>query len=254
MLSKFRRQIIQMAYNAKEGHIPSALSILDIVYVLYDKILKIDPTNPTDPNRDRFILSKGHGALALYVVLAEKGFFPVSELGKFAQYGSMLGGHPDCTKVPGVEASTGSLGHGAAMSIGIAMALKIQKNPAKVYCLIGDGELNGGSVWESALLAAHHRLDNLCWIIDYNHSTGRALGLGDLHMKFRSFGWLAAYGNGHYHQFMCNVFPNKISYYPFVFIANTIKGEGISFMAGNPMWHHKFPNQEEYDMAMGELL
>jgi transketolase len=178
-----------MATNAGEGHVPSALSILDILWVLYDRILKINPSYPKSPTRDRFILSKGHAALGLYVILAKKGFFPSSELEDFGKYDGFLGGHPDRNKVSGVEASTGSLGHGFPMSVGIALGLRIKKIDSKVFVLIGDGEANEGSVWESALLASHHNLSNLCCIIDYNHSTDRALKVGDMVSKFKSFGW-----------------------------------------------------------------
>lgn len=258
MINKLKRQIIQMSFESGEGHIASAFSILDIIWVLYDRVLNVNPDNPDDPDRDRFILSKGHGCLAHYVVLAEKGFFPIENLPTFAQYNSMLGGHPDRTIVPGVEASTGSLGHGAVISVGIAMALKIRGKSSRVYCLIGDGELNEGSVWEAAMLATHHKLSNLCWIVDYNHSTDRALQVNPLMSKFDAFGWISLSGNGHTHSHLYNAFALDFRVVggnnPVVFIANTVKGNGVSFMENNPEWHHKAPNQDEYDRIIRELL
>ena len=186
-LKELRKQIITISTNAKEGHVPSALSVLDILWVLYNDILRIDPLHPTLLDRDRFVLSKGHAAIGLYVILAHKGFFPVSMLDTFAKYDSILGGHPDKNKVPGVEASTGSLAHGFPLSVGMALGLKIKKSDSRVYAIVGDGELNEGPIWESALLASHHRLSNLCCIVDYNHSTDRALQVGDIVKKFESF-------------------------------------------------------------------
>lgn len=255
MLNDLRKQIIRMAYLSKEGHIPSALSILEIVWVLYDQILNISPEYPANLHRDRFVLSKGHGCLALYTVLAQKGFpFVKDSLGSFAKYGSILGGHPDRIKVAGIEASTGSLGHGVAISVGIAMSLKMLKlEKPKVYCIVGDGELNEGSVWESVLLASQYNLGNLCWIIDYNHSTDRALEITALASKFLSFGWFVAGVDGHSLLDLKQALKFQNVDCPRVIIANTIKGKGVSFMENNPEWHHKIPNQDEYQKAMFEL-
>jgi len=255
--NKLRRQIVDMVYKSGEGHIASAFSILDIIWILYDQILNVNPHNVNNFYRDRFILSKGHGCLALYAVLAKKGFIDQEDICNFAKRGCILGGHPDYLKISGVEASTGSLGHGAAISVGMAMALKIQKNSAKVHCLIGDGELNEGSVWEAALLAAHHKLDNLYWIIDYNHSTDRALKIGDVGYKFKSFGWQFQYIKGH----DVTNFKSSLKLLdefqeiqkPKVLIANTVKGKGVSFMENNQAWHHKVPTEEEYKKIMEEL-
>ncbi|MCX5815084.1 MAG: transketolase [Proteobacteria bacterium] len=242
-----KRSIITMSADAGEGHIPSALSILDILWVLYDGVLHIDPIHPGNPDRDRFILSKGHGTLGLYTILAEKGFFPYADLDTFASYESAFGGHPDCNKIAGIEASTGSLGHGFPMAIGIALGLKIQKKNCKVFTLIGDGECNEGTIWESALLAAHHRLSNLCCIIDYNHSTDRALQVGDLSKKFRAFGWESAIINGHNHEEIYRALTKAHKKRPAAIIAETIKGYGCKTMENNPEWHHKSPNKEELD-------
>jgi len=242
-----------MAANAGEGHIPSALSILDILWVLYDRILKVDVSNPKSNTRDRFILSKGHASLGLYAVLAQKGFFPSSELDNFAKFNSLLGGHPDRNKVPGVESSTGSLGHGFPVSVGMALGLKIKKALSKVFVLIGDGEANEGSIWESALLAAHHHLSNLCCIVDYNHSTDRALRVGDLALKFRAFGWESLVINGHNHEEIYSALSSKHDSAPLAVIAETIKGFGCKIMENNPEWHHKSPRKEDLPYILGQL-
>ncbi len=253
-MSKMKKVIVTSAFNAREGHIPSALSILDILWVLYDRFLNIDPANPNKPDRDRLILSKGHGALGLYAVLAEKGFFSYSALKTFAKYDSMFGGHPDCTKVPGIEASTGSLGHGFPMAVGVALGLKINKIPSRVFTLVGDGECNEGTVWESALLAAHHTLTNLCCIVDYNHSTDRALLVGNLSMKFNAFGWESCVINGHDHREISEALAHLSNTRPTAIIAETLKGCGCHIMENNPAWHHKSPNEEELRTILENLV
>ncbi len=252
-LKKLKQIIVRASAKSGEGHIPSAFSVLDILWVLYDKILQIDPKNPRADDRDSFILSKGHASLALYAVLAEKWFFPLSELENFGKFGSILGGHPDRNKVPGVEASTGSLGHGFPIGAGVALGLKIKKLSNKVFVLVGDGECNEGTVWESALLASHHKLSNLSCIVDYNHSTDRALGMGNISKKFESFGWDACVINGHDHKEIYNALIKKTDK-PKVIIANTIKGYGSKTMENNPAWHHKSPSPEEFDVLMEELF
>lgn len=251
-LKKLKQIIVKVSAKSGEGHLPSAFSVLDILWVLYDKVLKFDPKEPPDKKRDIFILSKGHASLGLYAVLAEKGFFPLSELENFGKFNSILGGHPDRNKVPGVEASTGSLGHGFPISTGVALGLKIKKMDNKVFVLIGDGECNEGTVWESALLASHHNLSNLCCLVDYNHSTDRALGMGDIAEKFKSFGWDSCVVNGHNHEEIYNALI-KNSAKPRVIIANTIKGYGSKTMENNPAWHHKHPSSEELSILLEEL-
>ncbi len=248
-----RKAIVRAGYLSGEGHIPSALSVLDILWVLYHRIMHIDPSHPDDPGRDIFVLSKGHASLGLYAVLAERGFFPRSELDGFCAYGSPLGGHPHWKKVPGVEASTGSLGHGFPMSVGVALGLKIKGLRNRVFCLAGDGECNEGTIWESALLAAHHGLDRLCAIVDYNHSTDRALQLGDLARKFEAFGWEARVINGHCHSEVEMALREPVPGRPLVVIAETVKGRGCKVMENNPAWHHKAPTAEEYRLIMEEL-
>jgi transketolase len=249
-LLSMKRTIIQASFDAQEGHIPSAFSVLDILWVLYDKVLNHDPSAPQRPDRDRFVLSKGHASLGLYAMLAEAGYFPAEEIGCFASFGSMLGGHPCRRKVPGVESSTGSLGHGFPMAVGMAMALRLQNLPSRVFTLIGDGEANEGSVWEAALLASHHRLDNLCLIVDYNHSTDRALGLGDLAAKFACFGFDTESIDGHGHEAIFQALSKTAAETPRAVIARTVKGKGCPAMENNPAWHHRAPKAEE----LAELL
>lgn len=252
-MRELKRLIVETAAHAREGHIASAFSILDILWVLYDRVLKIDPAAPRAPERDRFILSKGHASLGLYAVLQKKGFFSAEELETFCTYDGILGGHPDRNKVPGVEASTGSLGHGLPMAIGTALGFKIAGQPNRVYALIGDGEANEGTIWEAALLAAHHGLTNLRCIVDHNHSTDRALGLGDLQAKFTAFGWHSLVINGHDHEQIYAAL-TMVSDKPVAIIAETIKGHGSKTMEGNPAWHHKSPTAEELPLILNELV
>ena len=193
-----KRNIVLAAHQAGEGHVASAFSILDILWVLYDQVLRAD--NPADQiSGDRFVLSKGHASLALYAVLAAKGKLPADAMENFCAYYALLGGHPDSVKVPHIEASTGSLGHGLPIATGMALGAKIRGHANQIFCLVGDGECNEGSVWESALLASHHQLSQLTCIVDYNHSTDRALHMGDLVAKFKAFGWDAESIDGHNH-------------------------------------------------------
>lgn len=254
-IHRLREMVVQASAISKEGHIPSALSILDILWVIYDQVLKIDAGNPNDPARDRFILSKGHGSLGLYVVLMAKGLIEEDQINHFCSFNSILGGHPDRNKIPWVEASTGSLGHGLPIAVGISLGLKIHQLPSRVFTIIGDGECNEGSIWESALLAAHHNLDNLCCIVDYNHSTDRALKFGNLIDKFRSFGWHAIGVNGHDQNelsLLLNQFPQKKGM-PTVLIAETIKGYGIRSIENQPAWHHRYPTPEEINLFIKEI-
>jgi transketolase len=244
-MRKLREKVLTISANAREGHIPSALSVLDLIWVLYDRILKVDPSNTQWLDRDRFVLSKGHAAIGLYVVLAQKGFFPMSTLDDFAKFDSILGGHPDRNKIPGVEASTGSLAHGFPFSVGIALGLKMKKSASRVFVIIGDGEANEGAVWESALLASHHNLTNLCCIVDYNHSTDRALQIGDMEKKLFSFGWETCSIDGHNHDEIFKALQIHGGQKPRAVIANTIKGFGCAQMENNPEWHHKYPKREE---------
>lgn len=252
-IKRMKRQIAQASQLANEGHVPSAYSVLDLLWVLYNRVMKINPNCPDDLMMDRFVLSKGHASLALYAVLAEKGFFPSKNFDTFCKYDGNLGGHPDCTKIPGVEASTGSLGHGFPMAVGIALGSRIRQFRNRIFCLIGDGECNEGTVWESALLAAHHQLSNLCCIVDYNHSTDRALKLGDLAGKFKSFGWDVLTIPGHDHEEIYCALSHRHESKPLVIIAETIKGYGVKRMENEPAWHHRAPNDEELKSILEEL-
>ncbi len=245
IVKQLRKEIIKASADSNEGHVPSALSILDILWVLYDRVLNVYPDRPDHPDRDRFILSKGHASLGLYAVLAEKGFFDKSLMRGFGAYDSILGGHPDRNKIPGVEASTGSLGHGFPMSVGVALALKIKGSSSRVYTVIGDGECNEGTIWEAALLARHQRLNNLACIIDYNHSTDRALMVGDLAGKFKEFGWTTREIDGHDHEAIYHACREASPDAPLAVIANTTKGKGCGMMENDPAWHHRSPNREE---------
>lgn len=253
-LRTIRGNIIRAACIAGEGHIASAFSILDILYVLYSSVLRHDPSQPQEPSRDRFVLSKGHASLGLYGVLAERGYFPNVELDSFASAGGRLGGHPDSRKVPGVEASTGSLGHGMPMAVGMALGLKIRDLECRTVCIVGDGECNEGAVWEAALLAAHHKLSNLSCIVDFNRSGDRALVLGDLVGKFRSFGWDVTEIDGHDHTQIEAALRPHGGDVPRAVIANTIKGKGCKEMENNPAWHHKAPKAEELEAVLAQLL
>lgn len=233
MIDKLRKRILEVAYRDEMGHIPSALSILDIVWTLYDKVMTRD---------DQFILSKGHGCMALYAVLEEKGLLDWSR---------KLMGHPK--RGGAILASTGSLGHGLPMAIGLAKAKKIKGEPGHVFCLIGDGECNEGTTWESAMLAAHHKLDNLTVIVDQNHSSDRALDTGSIPDKFISFGWLATESEyGHITElFKCLplwVYVKRDK--PVCVTYNTTKGNGVPFMETDPSWHNRRLTKEEYEKAI----
>lgn len=252
-INKMKRQIVLAAQAACEGHVPSAFSILDILWVLYDQVMKCDASKSNTLEFDRFVLSKGHASLALYAVLAEKNYFSADHLNTFCKYDSMLGGHPDSNKIEAVEASTGSLGHGLPIAVGISLGSKISKNENRIFCLIGDGECNEGTVWESALLAAQHKLSNLCCIVDYNHSTDRAIELGDLAGKFVSFGWEVLAIDGHDHDAIYRALNYRPKNQPLVIIADTIKGYGVKRMENEPAWHHRSPNSEELASIIEEL-
>ena len=251
VIRELKKEVLETCYRVKEGHVASAYSILDILYVLYHDVLNCSPSRKDDPNRDRFVLSKGHAAIGYYAVLKHAGYIE-EPLDTMCKFNSRLGGHPDCNKVPGIEVSSGSLGHGVPMAVGIAWALKIQKNYAHVYVLAGDGEVNEGSVWEALLIANHHKLNNLTLIVDYNHSTDRAVDLGDLDDKLSSFGFEVIKTDGHDHALIKQALLVR-GEQPIAVIANTVKGCGIEEMRNNPAWHHRIPTAEEYSRFMEEL-
>lgn len=255
-----RADVVRMSHRSGGAHLASSLSSADIVAALYGQVLRIDARNPADAMRDRFILSKGHAAALLYSALAHKGFFPVSELEDYGAHGSRLTEHPLAGKVPGVEAATGSLGHGLPLGVGMALAGRIKQANFRVFVLMSDGENNEGSVWESAMFAAAQRLSKLCVIIDYNkwQATGRSnnvMALAPLVEKWRAFGWNSLEINGHDEQQIINAFQefDAASGAPTAIIAHTIKGKGVSFMEDDNNWHYRVPSAEELSMALNEL-
>ncbi len=252
--------IIEQVYNANSGHPGGSLSCADILAVLYFNQMNIDSENPNAKGRDRFVLSKGHCAPALYATLARKGYFDKELLKGFRKVESNLQGHPDMKKVPGVDMSTGSLGQGLSAAVGMAIGSKMEHEGYRVYCLLGDGELEEGQVWEAAMSANKNKLDNLCAIVDYNTlqidgNIEEVAGLIDIKEKFESFGFNVIEVNGHDIEALIHAF-NSAKHQkdmPSVIIAHTIKGKGVSFMEGKAEWHGKAPNQEQYEEAINEL-
>ena len=241
-----RKMAIKTLESGKRAHLGSAMSIMEIIRVLYDEYLNINPNNPTDINRDRFILSKGHGCLAQYVLLADKGFFDKKELLKFCHPDSILGGHPEYGKIPGVEASTGALGHGMSIGLGMALAAKLQHRNNRVAVVVGDGETNEGSIWEAAMFAAKHKLSNFTTLIDYNkiQSYGFVSEVMDpepMAEKWISFGFAVKEVNGHDVSELKKILSRLPidNEKPTSLICHTIKGKGFPFAEDNPTWHHK---------------
>ncbi|MEW6181630.1 MAG: transketolase [Bacillota bacterium] len=251
-----RKRIIEMVFKGRDGHIPSALSIIDILSVLYSGYLKFDPQIPDWPERDYFILSKGHGCVALYVLLEHYGFITQHDVELFCRPGGILGAHPDCTKIPGIEASTGSLGHGFPLAVGVALGLRIRNMDNKVYVLVGDGECNEGTIWEAALVAANLKLGNLCCIIDNNGSALQVLPVSPLRSKWEAFGWKASEIDGHdENQIRGALDSQNFSQWgiPKAIVANTVKGKGVPMMEGHGLWHHRIPNKDEFKTIMEVL-
>ncbi|MEM5787756.1 MAG: transketolase [Syntrophobacteraceae bacterium] len=256
MNKQLRVQIVDMITRAGEGHIPSSFSIVDIIDVVYGRIIKFDPRNPEWDGRDYFVLSKGHGAAALYVVLEKHGFITQDDLDRYGKFNAMLGGHPDRTKVPGAEASTGSLGHGLPFSMGIALGLKTQNRTNKVITLVGDGECHEGTIWETALVAQNLKLGNLCCIVDFNGSAAQILPHPDLKKQWSAFGWNVREIDGHDEDEIETVLKEFVSggsEKPTVVIANTTKGKGVDFLEVHGPWHHRIPDRQEYDKIMAQL-
>ena len=260
LAKKVRIHALKMANSGGGSHIGSALSIADILAVLYTEILHLDPKDPKLEQRDRFVLSKGHAGAALYATLAETGFFPVSKLATHYQDGSDLCGHVSHKGIPGVEVSTGSLGHGLSLATGMALAAKIDQKKHRIFTLLSDGECDEGSTWEAVLFAAHHHLDNLIAIIDYNKiqsldTVADTLELEPLADKWRSFGWQVQEVDGHNHQLLqseLSALPLE-SDCPSVIICHTVKGKGVSFMENTVLWHYRVPRGEEFAAALQEL-
>jgi transketolase len=260
MANNIRKHAVKMTSLGKSSHIGSILSIADILAVLYGAVLNVRPNKPKWPNRDRFILSKGHAGAGVYAVLAERGFFPIEKLKTHYQNGSDLSGHVSHKGIPGVEFSTGSLGHGLPVATGMALAAKINKNKHRIVVLMSDGECDEGSNWEAILFAAHHKLNNLVAIIDRNrlqsiHSTEDTLSLEPFPDKWKSFGWEVVEVDGHNHEEIFNACSNIGTPHnkPLCVIANTTKGKNVSFMENNVLWHYRSPQGDEYKAAMLEL-
>lgn len=254
---KIRVHILKMMYQSKSSHIGSSLSIVEILVALYFNILKIDPKNLSKPNRDIFILSKAHGSAALYAVLAEKDFFPLDYLKKYYVNGGILPGHLDKTSAPGIEFSAGALGHGFAVSIGIAISNKQSKDSGRIFVLIGDGECNEGSIWEGAMLAAHLKLNNLTAIVDYNKiqsfgRTNEVINLEPIVDKWKAFGWQVLEVDGHDFNELIDAL-NSPQDKPKIIISHTVKGKGVSFMEDKLEWHYKSPDKDQLEIALKEL-
>jgi transketolase len=259
LASQFRGEVIEMSHNARAAHLASALSCLDIISVLYHSVLKVNPSAPKWDDRDRFILSKGHAASALYAALAYKGFISHDDLKTYGVVGSLLEEHPS-PRLPGVEAATGSLGHGLPCGCGIALAGRIKDRKYRTFVLMSDGECNEGSVWEACMFAAANQLGNLCAFVDFNkwQATGRSkevLALDPLVDKFKSFGWDVHEIDGHDHQQILGAVSGVSidRQKPTMVVAHTVKGKGISFMEDDNNWHYRIPTVEEVQLAKKEL-
>ena len=256
---QYRKKILKYIVGAKAGHTGGSLSCIDILNVLYNEVLNVSPENFTSPDRDRYIQSKGHCVEALYVVLADKGFFPEDDLNTMCKYKSHYIGHPT-KKVHGVEQNTGALGHGLPIAVGTALAAKMDDKTYRVYTLLGDGELPEGSNWEAALTASHYKLDNLCAIVDKNTlqitgATADVCNTDPLDKKFESFGWAVKQVDGNNVTELKGAFESMPfeAGKPNLIIANTIKGKGVSFMENSIKWHHGVPDKEQYQDALIEL-
>lgn len=257
---RIRKKTFLMIYHGGSGHIAPSFSAIEIMVTLYYRIMNITKDNYLDDTRDRFILSKGHASAALYTILTDKGIINEKISNTFCQCGSILGGHPEKHLIPGVEMSTGSLGHGLSFGAGMAFAAKLDKKGYKVFTLLSDGECQEGSVWEGAMFASHHKLDNLIAIIDFNKlqslgKTEEILSLNPFADKWRSFGWEVEEVDGHNISQLYNVLENMpfSKNKPSVIIAHTTKGKGISFMENTPIWHYRVPNEEELKIVRDEL-
>ncbi len=260
LANRIRQHVIHMTNSAKSSHVGTSFSMADLLAVLYSGILRITPETVDSPDRDRFLLSKGHGCAGLYAVLAERGFFPISWLKEFYQDGSVLSGHATHYGVPGVEISTGSLGHGLPIGCGMALAAKRDGRNYRVFTLLGDGECDEGSIWEAAMFASHHALDNLVVIVDYNklQSLGHArdiLALEPFADKWISFGWAVREIDGHDFgaiESSLREVPHQ-SGKPTCILAHTVKGKGVSFMEDSLLWHYRSPAGVEMEQALREL-
>lgn len=257
---QLRRLVIQALEGGGRGHVGSSLSLIEIVRVLYDDILRYQPQEPGWPERDRFILSKGHGCLALYAILADKGYFPAAELAQFCKRDGILGGHPEASKVPGVEASTGALGHGLSIGLGMALAARIKKLDTRIFVALGDGEIDEGSVWEAAMCAGKHKLGRLTAIVDFNKMQSYGFvsdvqPLEPLAQKWRAFGFDAVEVDGHDVAALRKALaPRGQAEKPLAVICHTVKGKGLPFAENDPAWHHKSKIKPDEVAAMYAAL
>lgn len=260
LANRIRQGVIEAVYSAKSGHPGGSLSIAEILAVLYFNQMNIDEKNPKAKERDRLVLSKGHTSPALYSTLALRGFFDEKELKNFRSINSNLQGHPDMKNIPGVDATTGSLGQGLSIANGMAISSKMDSEGVRIYCICGDGEIEEGQIWEAAMTSAHYKLDNLCLIIDNNNlqidgKVSNVMNIYPIDDKFKSFGFEVINVDGHNIAELISAFEKakNTKGKPTVIIANTVKGKGVSFMENEAEWHGKAPNEEQYNQAMKEL-
>ena len=258
--NEIRKGIIAAVHSAKSGHPGGSLSAADIFTYLYFEEMNIDPKNPKMEDRDRFVLSKGHVAPGLYAALAHRGYFPVEDLTTLRHVGSYLQGHPDMKHIPGVDMTAGSLGQGLSVANGMAMSAKIDKKDYRVYCIVGDGEIQEGQIWEAAMSASHYKLDNLCVIVDNNNlqidgKVSDVMNVYPIKDKFEAFGFEVFEVDGNNIENLIDVFQkaSEVKEKPTAIIAKTVKGKGITYMENQAGWHGKAPNEEEYLEAVNEL-
>lgn len=260
LAKRVRIDVLEMIHSSHASHIGSAFSCVEIVVALYSGVANVDPRNPLLSGRDRIVLSKGHAGVALYATLAECGYFPREELAAYYQDGGRLSGHISHKNVPGVELSTGSLGHGVCVAAGMALAEKISRTNSRVYAIVGDGECEEGSVWEMALFAAHHNLDNFTVVVDHNRMQAmgfceQEIGLSDLESKWRAFGWnVISVPDGNDIAQVFSALTRRDQGRPTVIVAYTVKGKGVSFMENELLWHYRDPQDKCYEMARRELM
>ena len=257
---QFRIDLIEVLHQRQTGHPGGSLSLCEIMTTLYFKEMNVDPANPKMADRDRLVLCKGHAAPILYRVLAEKGFFPVEEMKTLRCFETRLQGHPCPLETPGVDAATGPLGIGLSAALGMSMALKMDESPARVYAILGDGEINEGAVWEALMAAVKFKADNLCAVLDWNGvqldgTTEEVMPMGDIPAKFKAFGWNVIECDGHDLDAVYEAFETAktVKGVPTIILAHTVKGKGVSFMEGKNAWHGKAIGDEEYAKAMEEL-
>ncbi len=257
--TEVRKDVIKMLGKSKSGHPGGSLSVVDILVTLYYKIMKVDPKYPNWEDRDRLVLSKGHSCPALYSILARKGYFNVDQLTTLRQLGSILQGHPDMKRTPGIDASVGSLGQGLSVAVGLALGAKLKNKDYRVYAIIGDGEMQEGQIWEALMATIHYKLDNLTTILDYNKlqidgTNNEVMSLGDVKSRIKAFGFDVYEINGHDFEEIYGALTTSLaSQKPKFIIAHTIKGKGVSFMENKVEWHGKAPNDDQVIKALAEL-